>query len=384
MNHRDNERTLLLIGTGVLGGNVLDLLAWHGFGGRIVVTGRDEQRLLERTNLSRIAAYNQDSYPAISTRYLDLDDVDRTAETIADVAPDIIFTTASVQTYWRISTLPKSIYQKLAKAGVGAWLPMHLSPTHRLMTAVTRSGLDPVVVNGAYPDAVNAALATSGLAPAVGIGNVMNVVPAVRTAAATVLGTSTEAVRVRLVAHHYISNRLPETGDTGGAPFHLSVYRDDEDVTEEIDTEKVFRLLPTELRRTRGSAGAYVAASSAYAVLTALLSPTPVSLHAPGPLGLVGGYPVTVSARGVHLDLPGTCPIDLAAEINANGQVYDGVHRIEPDGRIVLTELATETMERELGHYCPEYHVADCHELAAELRNRYLAFEATCTGSMSA
>lgn len=384
MSDRESACTLLLIGTGVLGGNVLDLLCWHGFRGRIVVAGRNERTLLERTNLSRIAAYNQHRYPRVTTEYLDLDDVDRSAETIAAVNPDIVFNTASVQTYWRISTLPRPAYQALAEPGLGAWLPMHLSPALRLMTAIRQADVNPIVVNAAYPDAVNPALATLGLAPAVGIGNVMNVVPAVRSAAALVLAAPVETVQIRLVAHHYVSNRLPEAGDPGGAPLRLCVYRDGHDVTHQVDAASVFRLLPTEVRRTRGNAGMYVTASSAFAVLTALLSQTPVALHAPGPLGLIGGYPVLVSDRGVHLDLPGGCPISTAVAINKQAQVYDGIQRIDPDGRVVPTDLTVETLERELGYYCAEYQVTQCHELATELRARYLSFEAAAASSMSA
>jgi hypothetical protein len=384
MNERESDCTLLLIGSGVLAGNVLDLLSWSGFTGHTVVAGRNRRTVLERTNLSRISAYNQQRYPRISIENLDLNDVDRSAETIGAINPDIIFNTASVQTYWRISTLPKPAYQTLAKPGLGAWLPMHLSPALRLMTAIRQADLNPIVVNAAYPDAVNPTLATLGLAPTLGIGNVMNVVPAVRTAAALVLAAPVQTVQIRLIAHHYISNRLPEAGDSGGAPLHLSIYHDGREVTGQLDPARVFGLLPTEIRRTRGSAGMYVTASSAFAVLTALLSETPVALHAPGPLGLVGGYPVLVSHRGVHLDLPGSCPINTAAAINKQGQVYDGIRRIDPDGRVVPTELAVETLQRELGYYCPEFRVEDCHDWATELRTKYLAFEAAVTGSVRA
>lgn len=376
LNQTASGRTLLIIGTGVLGGNVLDLLAWSGFDGGIVVAGRNARTLLERTNLTRMSAYNQGRYPRISTWLLDLHDVDRTAEAIAEIRPDIIFNATSVQTYWRISALPKPAYEALSAPGVGPWLPMHLSPAHRLMTAVRRTDLDPVVVNGAYPDAVNPILAAHGLAPALGIGNVMNVVPAVRAAAAMALGAPVESVQIRLVAHHYVSNRLPAAGDAGGAPYHLGVYQDGEDVTGKADPAEIFRLLPAELRRTRGAAGMYVTASSAFAVLRALLSPAPVELHAPGPCGLAGGYPVRVSERGVELDLPASCPVEAAVAVNERGQVFDGVRSIAADGRVRLTDLAVETMRRELGHHCAEFGLEDCHELAMELSARYLAYEA--------
>ena len=378
MEHREEE-TLLIIGSGVLAGNVLDLLSWHGYSGQITVASRNEKTLIERTNLSRISAYNQGQYPRITTTRLDLNDVDRCTEVIAGLRPDIIFNTASIQTYWRISTLPKENYETLARIGVGAWLPMHLSPALRLMTAVRASGLAPVVVNGAYPDGVNPVLATRGLAPTLGIGNIMNVVPAVRAAISMVLAEPVEDIQIRFVAHHFVSNLLPAAGDTGGAPICLRIYAHGHDVTEQVDLPEMFRLLPTKVRRTRGSAGMYVTASSALAVLFALRSAAPVPLHAPGPGGLPGGYPVVVSASGVELDLPDSCPADTAIRINEQSQVYDGLERIEPDGRVVLSDVAVKTLKDELGYYCPEFKVEECHEWAAELKDKYRSFEASLT-----
>lgn len=378
------DKTLLIIGSGVLAGDVLDLLSWVGFKGRITVGSRNTRTLTERVNLTRIAAYNQGRYPQIDTLHLDLNDVDRTAETLAYLRPGIVLNTATVQTYWRISTLPPQIYRALDRPGVGPWLAMHLSPAHRLMTAVKRSGHTPVVVNAAYPDAVNPCLRTQGLEPAVGIGNVMNVVPAIRAAAASLLRTAVPRVRIRMVAHHYVGNRLPSAGDTGGAPYDLRVYLDGTDVTSQIDVPAVFGLLPTQIRRTRGQAGMYVTASSAVAVLRALGSADPVAIHAPGPLGLVGGYPVLVSEQGVQLDLPVSCSAERALQINEEGQVFDGIERIEPDGRVILTDLAITTMADMLGHHCPELKVDDCHDWAAELDARYRAFEGRCSAMVSA
>lgn len=384
MSLSGDARTLLIIGSGVLAGNVLDLLAWHGFDGQLVVAGRNERSLLERTNLSRIAAYNQDRYPKITTQYLDVDDVDRSAETIAELKPDIIFNTASVQTYWRISALPRELYREMSTAGLGPWLPMHLSPALRLMTALRLTPLKPIVINAAYPDAVNPVLATRGLAPTAGVGNVMNVVPAVRVACALTLKAPVEEIRVRLVAHHYISNRLPEFGDSGGAPFHLRVYWNEQDVSDSIDVDEALRLLPTRVRRTRGSAGMYVTASSAFAVVNALTSPDPVALHAPGPAGLPGGYPVTVSDQGVRLDLPDSCPRDVAVATNERGQVFDGVRSIAPDGRVLFADHSVEVLNRMLHYHCAEFALDDCHEWARELSIKYRAYESAVTGSVGA
>jgi len=369
---------LLVIGTGVLGGYLLDLLTWVGFPGDVVVGGRDVERMTERVNLSRLAGLNQGTEPNLEVVPIDLDDIDRTSETIAAVQPDIVFNATSVQTYWKISTLPAPVYQRLSAAGVGPWTPMHLSTALGLMQAVRASGCTPHVVNAAYPDAVNPALATCGLAPTVGIGNVMNIVPAIRSAVAIERGIPTGPVTIRMAAHHYVGNRLPAAGDAGGAPFLVRVYIDGLDRTDEFDLARTLALLPTAVRRTRGKAGMYVTASSAYAVLRALASHEETSVHAPGPLGLIGGYPIIASSAGVRLDLPAEWTREQALDVNRRGQVWDGISSISPDGRIALTDLAVSTMSDVLGHDCPEFTVAEAPAVARAIQERYQALARRC------
>jgi len=56
-----------------------------------------------------------------------------------------------------------------------------------LMQAVKASGIATKTVNAAFPDAVNPILARIGLAPDIGVGNVANLVPAVRLSIARLL-----------------------------------------------------------------------------------------------------------------------------------------------------------------------------------------------------
>ena len=367
-----------MIGCGVLGGYLLDLLSWVGFDGRIVVGCRDVEQAQKRSNLSRFTGLNLGRSPSIEIVKVDLDDADQTSETLAYLRPDIIVNAASVQSYWRISELPTVLYQRLNAPGVGPWLPMHLSPALKLMTAVRNSGVSPTVVNTAFPDAVNPALATCGLAPTIGIGNVMNAVPAVRAAVALHNGVDVSRIMVKLAAHHYVSNRLPAAGDGGDAPFLLRTYKDGADITNDFDITEALHLIPTELRRVRGRSGMYVTASSAYAMINALTSDAATPLHAPGPHGLIGGYPVRVSSASVDLDLPPEWTLAEASEVNRRGQTYDGVSYISSDGRVGFSDQAVATMSEILGHDCAEIRVTESHEWATELRRRYIELERRC------
>src|SRR5262249_30704739 len=133
---------------------------------------------------------------------------------------------------------------------------------------------------------VNSTLGKVGLAPALGIGNVANTIPALRKSIASKLGAPLERTEVFFVAPHYVSYRVSRFGDTGGAPFHLTALVDGEDVTGSLDLSTVFDLFPTRLKRITGVAGQDMTAASAITVLDAVANHTRKVIHAPGPNGL--------------------------------------------------------------------------------------------------
>jgi hypothetical protein len=370
MTPQVTPKTVLVVGPGVLGGLLTDMLASSGLPLRIVLAGRDGARVEERANLARFSALNQGRVPHLETCIIDVTDTPATVASLDALAPDMVVNASSLYSYWRSAAI-------LGDLPAGLWLPLHLSTALGLMQAVRRTRRRPLVVNAAYPDAVNPALGGVDLAPDVGIGNVMNVVPALRVAAALLLELDVGVVDVRLVAHHAVSNRLPAHGDTGGAPYHLTVYAGGDDVTTKLDIRALFGLLPTRLKRIRGRAGMTVTAGSAFAVVRALTLDTPACVHAPGPLGLIGGYPVRASAAGVELDLPATCSRDEAIAVNEAGQRFEGIEAIHPDGRVVFTESAFHALRTRLGAARRELHPEDSQQWALELRDRCETYRST-------
>lgn len=364
---------IMIVGAGVLGRMLAEMLVWGPLPVRVVLAARRLDEVAATANMIRLSGLNQDAAVDIDAQQLDLDDESATAEAIARLAPAVLVNAASVYSYWRVEGPLEGVPK-------GLWLPFHLSTTYRLMRVLRRSGHEPLVVNGAYPDAVNPALAALGLAPAVGIGNVMNVVPAIRVAASIALNCGVQHVDVRLVAHHYVSNRLPAHGDAGGAPYLLRVYHDGTDVTDRLDVPAVLRLLPTRVRRVRGREGMAVTASSAFAVVRALVSSQPRRVHAPGPCGLAGGYPLSIDRSAVRFDLPPGVSIEEARAVNEGGQVFEGIERIDPDGRTHFVDEAVEGLRARVGAAPASLSPAEAVGWADELRARCEAFSARSRG----
>lgn len=373
---KNAEQTkILILGSGVLGGDVLDFLCQSGQPYTIFVGARDEKKALLRVNLAKYTAMNLGCNPSVTIVPVDVMNVEETAHQIGAIKPDIIFNATTLHSWWVITQLPASAYQRLDKARGGAWTPMHLVLIRRLMKAVRLAGSDATVVNASYPDVVNAALAAEGLAPAVGIGNIANAVPGIRLAAAHLFKREPTAIDIRFFAHHYMSYRMPSTGSSDGAPYHLTIYVDGEEVpTTAAEHEEIFANVAGRFRRIKGLAGQSVTASSATAILRAIADRSEQVVHAPGPLGLVGGYPVKITPSGLSVALPADLSLEGAIEVNRQCQKYDGIESVDADGTVRFTSESAGIMRDELGYDCTALSLDECEDRAEELARKFAEY----------
>ncbi|WP_292231825.1 hypothetical protein [Mesorhizobium sp.] len=271
--------------------------------------------------------------------------------------------------------MPTDAYQQIDQARGGVWTPMHLVLVRRLMRAVREADLESIVVNASYPDVTHAALAAEGLSPTIGIGNIANAVPGIRLAAAHLLGCELKAVDVQFFAQHYVSYRMPSTGSTDGAPYHLTIYRNGQEVKpQELRHEEIFANVAGRFRRVKGLAGQSVTASSATAILRAFADHLERVVHAPGPLGLVGGYPVRIAPTGISIELPQGLSLDDAVEINSQCQKYDGIEAVESDGTVRFTGESAGILRELLGYDCEAMALDECEKRAEELAAKYAEY----------
>jgi hypothetical protein len=366
----------MMIGLGDLGGNVLEMLARTSGYRRIITADIDEDRAYRKTNIAKFGASQMGFYPDLEFTKIDLNNFEQTAETIAKYRPDVIYSAATLQSWWVITTLPKGVFDDLDKARFGPWLPMHLSVVYKLMQAVKMTGMNFKVINSAFPDACGPILKTRGLHPTVGIGNVANPVPAIRNGIADQLGVRLEDVKIYLVCQHYVSHYIPRFGTAGGAPYYLKAFVGGRDVTKDVDIDLVFAEMPKRYRRTGGMGGQILTASSAAANILAMADDRGEILHAPAPNGLPGGYPVRIDAKGATVQLPNDITLEEAIRINEEGQAIDGIERIDEKGTAYIAEWSNDIMKRMLGFDCRVMPLDDIHEIADELGAKFKAFAA--------
>lgn len=365
--------TVMLIGPGDLGGVVLELLARSSRTGRIIVGGRKPERGRTRCNLARVGAVAQGFNPSIEFIPLDLNKPQSVADAVHRHHPDLILSTATMQTWWLPNLLPAEPSALIKSAGFGMWLPIHLTLTLKLMRALEEADFDGVSLTAPYPDVINPILCRLGLAPTCGVGNVGEIEPKVRALAAEQLHVPHESLRIYLVAHHAMVSVAYGSNSQSMPPYFLRVEQNDTDVTQTIRADE---LLSSPYALPPGPATHFLTAGSVVRLIDAFASDEETLLHAPAPNGLPGGYPVLVSRRGVKpAPLPGLS-LEQAVDINERSHPFDGIERIEEDGTAVFSPRAVEIFRDLLGYHCDRLAPGEAEQRANELIARFREYAA--------
>jgi hypothetical protein len=365
------KNSIMIVGLGDLGGYVLEFLARVPNIPKIVTADINEE-WGERKKNSAIAGASQFGlYPDIEFRPLDAFDIDRTAKIIQEVQPVLIYNSMTLQSWWVITQLPQEAYKTIDEARYAPWYPMHFLPTYKLMQAVKKSGIKTHVVNAAFPDLVNPALAKIGLAPTVGIGNIDNLLCSLRIVGAKMFNVPLRSVTIYMVAPHFVSYFAGRYGNSGGAPYYLKVMVDDIDMTSKINRDEFLAKVLTWGKRPGSSQAHPVVASSVCKIIMGILFDTKELGHAPGPNGLPGGYPIKLGAEGVEVFLPEGLSLDEAIRINNEAQIFEGVESIGEDGMVVLTDKSAGLFKKLLDFDCKIYTVQNVEAKARELDEKF-------------
>jgi len=357
---------LLVISLGQLTGHILESVARSGVFAEIIVAGRDSSRGLRKTNQARVGAAMEGRYPAISFVELDVNKASAGA-ILRDTAPDVALAAPSMMPWWRIDRLTGRRAEAARAVPFAGWIACHLAPMLAVRRAWADSGLDAPWVGASYPDVINAILHRSGPGPVCGVGNVDEVIPKIRFAAASETGCDPAAVKVHLVAQHaleYFVYRDTETPVAEAPPFMLRVTIGGRDISDAA-ARAVLRPCPIPYELDFN----LLTASSALGLLPALAGLGPVHTHVPAPNGLPGGYPVLVEAGRVSLDLPVGWTEEEAITSNIASLPWDGLQSIEADGAAIFTETTSLALFDFTGnHYqslAPEAAAAMAAELVA-------------------
>lgn len=350
------DPVLLILSVGELGTNVLEAAARSGLFSRIVIAGRDGAKARARANSAMIGAGLEGHYPVIEGAELDVTNAGFTPR-IRAIAPDIVFTTASLMPWWQLekSTAPRLPF--------GGYLSLHLSIMSTFRDRLAEAGLDAIWIGASYPDVVNPILHRTGFGPLCGIGNVQEPIPKIVGGLSARLSLPPDEIRVRLVAQHAFE--YPVLSDQGGEdlpPHLLHVEAAGRDVTAQAREVLLAPFaFPYDLHFNR------VTASAAIGAFRAILSPVPAPVHLPGVNGLIGGYPVVMEGGRARLDLHPGWTEAQAIDTNCRSLRWEGIDAIDADGTVHFTETTQKAFAALLGRSVPRLTPAGATQQARDI-----------------
>jgi len=359
-------KTVMLFGLGDLGGWALEFLARCEGVGTIIAADLREELGVMKTHTAAVGAAQQGYYKTIKFQKCDVRDIDGTAELLKAINPDLIYSTVTLAAWSQMAFFPREIEKKAEKASL-VRLPLQILLVSKLMQAVKKSGITAPVLNHSLPDIVNPVLWRNGLGPLCGIGNLDIVVSEIYRKISLAENVPIREITICMVAAHSVG----VLGTRTGVPFFFKILVRDKDITSKVDIDSLIsdRLMggPAPDRSFRNWYKYPIVASCAVKNIMAILNDTNLYTHAPGPIGLPGGYPVRLSAKGVEVVLPEEITLEEAIKINLDALKFEGIEEIKDDGTLVSTEEGYEINKEILGVDLREVKFADMEDVSKEI-----------------
>lgn len=358
--------TILVSGVGALGGWALEFLARAPGVERIVTVKRSPWSGPSWTTIAMLGSAIEGHTKQFEHHQVDLADEGEMARLLAEVRPDAIVHSATVQSPRILSgaALEPGLRAEVRAATFGMWLPWQLWPAAQLTRAIELAGIDTHVVNASFPDVVNVAIwKRFGHGPSTGAGNLEVCAARVLRYVMATTGRPAADIDVSLVGSHALLTRGTVV------PHHFRLTIDGADASEHVDLTAALSTWP-EAIDWHGDVPNSLYAGSAVKNALALVGTEPLETHVSAPRGLPGGYPAVIGSGTVRLRLPSGLDEAEAVAINDSAARFDGIERIEGDGTVVYTAESRAAMKN-LGYRCEAVEFDDLARRRDELRVVY-------------
>ena len=356
-NHVNNGNiSVMIIGLGSVGGYLLDYLVSSDDPSlRIIVVGRDAEKMLKKVNITRVAGLirgvNKSKIEIEGG--VDLNDIGAICETIKKYKPDFIVNSSRAY--------PGLKYGSISWANVrayGIWSPLAIRFTKNIMEACDMEDVDAVVINTSYSDVVIPWLKSAKKAyPDFGSGNINHIVPRIKYAVAEMIGADDYwNVDVMLAAGHFHDVCISKEGQTEGVNLPLKIYYRGEE--QNLSHEEVFKAchISMPVDQTRNMMNASSNYQIIYAVIKAIRTRQSQKIFIPGFGGNIGGYPVLVGYKDAMLDAWIDESVFSFEEMNKANRlsiVLDGVEDVK-DGVLIYTDALLEKTREAFGKELPK------------------------------
>jgi hypothetical protein len=352
--HTEGNDELMIFGTGSVAQAVVVALASADIAAsRVHIVSRNSARVRELSALGNSiagAARTPSRFYAVNLR----GDVvgEQLVETIGSVRPRALFILASrhrPRDAWGVRSAWTSF---LEAAGFGVTFALHADLGLKIARAAVETCPSTLIINACYPDAVNVVLAGHVANVIMGVGNIMTIEASVRSGIDIAMDADLK------LAGGYAGLQSDRS------PARLWVNDEEVDVTR---LHLAHRDVSPENQRS-------IIASSSLSVLRAITRTESVQIAMPGPMGMVGGYPVAIDRTGIRLRLPEGTSVDRLVAFNMESLKADGIASVDST-RVVFANEAAHALSLmpETRDIAEGYEVSDLEAAAdalSELRNR--------------
>lgn len=316
---------ILVTGTGAFAARIAcDLAATARAPIHLTIAGRNVERRDWLVTACRARAATFGTPVTVAGTTADFASAGTIAPAIAAAQPDIVVQAASLQTSAVIARGGDAWGRLVAEGGLSATAVFQAVLSARVGRAMMQEVPAARLVNCCFPDVVNGMLAALDLPVACGVGNV----GILASAFAGALGPDGLA-RVKVLAHYQTIGAWRRAADDREGFIPPRVWIDGAEIADVPARFRDVRLTPEPAIEISGSAGV--------PLLVAMATPgAEAAGHAPGALGLPGGYPVVYRNGELALDLPPGLSRDEAVAWNLSFERTNGLV-VGPDGQVRYT-----------------------------------------------
>jgi hypothetical protein len=296
------QTDILLLGAGAFAARIaFDLAATAQAPVHLVIAARNPARLDWLRTAARARASIFGSAARIDTLQADLMAPGAAAALMARTRPGVVVQAASVSPGAVIAETGNAWSRLVAEGGLSATAVFQARLTAEIARGIADAHPAARLINACFPDVVNGIIAAMGLPITCGVGNI----GILSHAFAGLLGP---AHPVKLLAHYQTiaAWRRPAAARSGPMP---RVWIDGAEIDDVGASFSDVLLTPEPAIDISGAAGV--------PLMLAMAAGRSWSGHAPGPLGLPGGYPVQWDNGALTLDLPPGLSRDEAIAWNA-------------------------------------------------------------------
>lgn len=334
---------IMIIGLGSVGLYLLDyLLSLSDPQLRIVVVGRNSEKMLKDVNIVKTAATirKQLQSKIFIESECDLDSIQTISEILKKHQPDFIINSSRVYSGLKYGSIS---WSKLRAYGV--WTPLSMRYAKNIMEAYELADCDAITINTSYSDAVIPWLKSAGKAFFdFGSGNLNHLIPRMKFYIADKMCIDNlNNIDVTLAVSHFHDVVISKEGHAEGENVLLDIRYQGKKCN--YDTKDLLRscMIPMPVDQKRNMMNASSNFDIIYSILDAIRNHKKIKFHSPGVQGEIGGYPYIIDGtkeKATSYFDTSVFSMEEMRQINMKSIYFDGVENVVNGSLCYTKELA--------------------------------------------